>query len=225
MTQSEVRQALQLKGCLYSPEQGYHFVGISGKHLSGYCNIDPALPDALLLSRITRQLVEPFKDDGVEVVFVPAIGAIPMAAWGPHHLSQLSGRPVMGIWADKVKPRGFVLERNGFPEALQGKRVLILEDMINQMFSVKQLLKIATEHEATIVGVGAIIANSTATADEMGIEKYVRLCEFSYDAWEPGECVLCKNNVPIVVDAALGHGAEFQAENPDYTGGYITISQ
>ncbi len=79
-----------------------------------------------------------FKDDGVETVFVPATGAIPLAAWGPHHLKVMTGEDVKGVWADKIKPRGFIIERDGFIETIKGKKVLILEDMINQMFSVKR---------------------------------------------------------------------------------------
>jgi orotate phosphoribosyltransferase len=220
MSEEEIRKALQEKGCLYSPDQGYHFVGISGKHLNGYCNIDPALPDAALLSRLTRQLVEDFKDDEVETVLVPAIGAIPLAAWGPHPLMELTGKSVMGVWADKVKPRGFIIERRGFAEAIAGKRVLIIEDMINQMFSVGELCRIIKELGGTIVGVGALVANSTATAEKIGAPKLVKLCEFAYEAWEPDDCNLCRQKVPIVTNPALGHGEEFQAEHPDYPGGF-----
>src|SRR5258706_9407381 len=120
LTRVEIAEALKRKRCFHAPEDGGHFVGISGKHLSGYYNIDPALPDVELMSELCRQLVEPFKDAGVEAVFVPAIGAIPMAEWGPHHLTQMTGKPVAGVWADKVKPRGFVIERTGFERELKG---------------------------------------------------------------------------------------------------------
>src|SRR5206468_1052348 len=98
MTEKEALQALKEKGSLYSPEDGYHFKGISGSHLSGYCNIDPVLPFPRLLSRMTEAIIEPFKDDEVETVFVPATGAIPLAEWGPYHLEKKTGSEVLDVW-------------------------------------------------------------------------------------------------------------------------------
>jgi orotate phosphoribosyltransferase len=221
MTEAQIRQTLQDKGSLFPPEDGGHFVGISGKHLSGYCNIDPALPDVNFIKTLTRQLVEPFAKARVETVLVPAIGAIPLAAWGPHFLQELTGDTVAGVWADKVKPRGFVLERNGFEDAVAGKRVLILEDIVNQMFSVKELIRMTRELNGEVVGVGALVANGTASAEKMGIDHFERMCEFNYDAWEPADCELCAKHVPIVTDPALGHGSEFQEQHPDYPGGFV----
>jgi orotate phosphoribosyltransferase len=223
LTKEQIAQKLHDKGCLYAPEEGYHFVGIGGKHLSGYCNIDPALPDVNFIAKLTQQLVEHFKDDDIDTVFAPAIGAIPMAQWGPYYLEKSTGKPVLGVWADKVKPRGFVIERNGFREAIAGKRVLILEDIINQMFSVRELVRMAQELGAEVVGVGGIMVKDDATAEKIGVPKLALMYEYSYDAWEASKCRLCKNKVPIVTDAALGHGAEFRELHPDYAGGYIKI--
>jgi orotate phosphoribosyltransferase len=225
VTKAEIRQKLLDKGCLYSPEQGYHFVGISGKHLSGYCNIDPALPDVEFISQLTRQLVEPFADQPIDTVLAPAIGAIPLAQWGPHFLKQITGRTVQGVWADKVKPRGFVIERAGFADAIIGKQVLILEDMVNQMFSVTELRKLVDSLGGHTIGVGALVANDTATADKIGTKKFVSLCDFSYDAWEPDRCELCAKDIPIVTDPALGHGDGFQKSHPNYAGGFLASIQ
>jgi len=192
-------------------------------HLDGYCNIDPALPRVDFISRMTRQLVEAFQDDVVEAVLVPAIGAIPMAQWAPYWYRELTGREIPGVWADKVKPRGFVIERNGFAAGIAGKRVLILEDMINQMYSVKELDKIVRQLGGKTVGVGALIANRGVTAAKIGVPKFVGLCEFAYEAWDETNCELCKSKVPIVVDPALGHGEEFRQAHPNYAGGFVTI--
>jgi orotate phosphoribosyltransferase len=220
LTKEEIAEALRAKGCFHAPEEGGHFVGISGKHLDGYYNIDPALPDVALMSELSRQLVEPFAKSGVEAVFVPAIGAIPLAAWGPYHLERLAGKPVSGVWADKVKPRGFAIERTGYREALEGKKVLVLEDIINQMFSVRELVKLAGTLSAKVVGVGGVMVKDTATAAEIGVPQLVTLYDFQYEAWEPDACKLCAQRVPIVTDPALGHGYEFQAQHPNYPGGY-----
>jgi orotate phosphoribosyltransferase len=225
LSEQEISEILEAKGCMYRPEQGYHFVGISGKHLSGYYNVDPALPDVNFIAQMTKQLVKPFQNDHVDTVFVPAIGAIPMAQWGPFYLEQLTGKPVLGVWADKVKPRGFVIERNGFAEAISGKKILILEDIVNQMFSVKELVRIARELGGDVVGVGGLMVKNTASAKEIGVPKLERMHEFYYDAWEPADCELCRRNIPIVTDPALGHGYEYQEQHPEYEGGYTLIEE
>ena len=108
---------------MYLPQDGHHFIGISGKHLRGYYNVDPALPDVAFIAQLTKQLVEPFKDDGVETVFAPAIGAIQWLS-GPIFIEQLSSKPVLGVWADKVKPRGFVIKETASLRQLLAKRCL-----------------------------------------------------------------------------------------------------
>lgn len=214
MTEAEALQFLKSKGSLFAPEDGYHFQGISGKHLEGYCNIDPVLPFANELSRMTEAIVNRFKDDGVETVFVPATGAIPLAAWGPHHLKVMTGEDVKGVWADKIRPRGFIIERDGFVETIKDKKVLILEDMINQMFSVKELVRLVTEAGGENVGVGSIVSNQNVTAEAMGVPKFFTLATFGYRAWDLGKCELCATKVPMVTD--MGHGDDFIAEHPEY---------
>src|SRR5947209_10340209 len=95
----DVRTKLEEIGCIYSA----HFVGTSGKHLSGYCNNDPLMPHATLVSEFTKELVSSFKDDDIETVASPATGAIPLSQWGAYHLSQMTDKEVLGVWADKVK--------------------------------------------------------------------------------------------------------------------------
>lgn len=219
----DVRKELEKIGCIYTG----HFVGVSGKHLAGYCNIDPLLPHVSLVRKLMQQLAEAFKDDGVETVAAPAVGAIPFSHWGAHYLMELNGGDIAGVWADKVSgapERAFIFEREGFIQAVKGKRVLLLEDMINQMASIKAMIKTVTEAGGTIVGVGSVAANKGVTAEAMGVPKFVKLCSVEYDAWLPEDCVingLCGKHEPIVED--IGHGDDFKKLNPDYKGGYVRL--
>lgn len=219
----DVRAELERIGCIYEG----HFVGVSTKHLAGYCNIDPLLPHVSLVYKLVRQLVENFKDDGVETVATPAVGAIPFSHWGAHHLKELTGKEVFGVWGDKVKDsdkKAFAFERAGFTEAVKGKRVLILEDIINQMVSIKAMIETVEQAGGTVVGVGAVAAQKTASAEAMGVPKFVCLTPIAYDVWTAEDCVvsgLCNQNVPIITD--VGHGDDYQKAHPDYTGGYTHL--
>jgi len=217
------KKELEKVGCIYEG----HFVGVSGKHLAGYCNIDPLLPHVNLVSRMIRELVMEFKDLGVEVVVSPAIGAIPFSHWGAYHLSKLTKKEVKGVWADKVKGsdvKAFAFERQGFLDAVKGRKVLILEDMINQMFSIKATVETVEKAGGKIVGVGCVAANRGVSAKAMGVKKFVNLCDIQYDVWTPEDCVkngLCSKNTPIVED--IGHGDEYRKIHPEYKGGYIKL--
>jgi orotate phosphoribosyltransferase len=218
-----VKKELEKVGCIYEG----HFVGVSGKHLAGYCNIDPLLPHVNLVSRMIKLLVADFKNSGVEVVVSPAVGAIPFSHWGAYHLSKMLKKDIKGVWADKVKnseKKAFAFERQGFLEAVKEKKVLILEDMINQMFSIKAIIETVEKAGGKIVGVGCVAANRGVSAKAMGVKKFVNLCNIQYDVWTPEDCVnegLCSKNVPIVED--IGHGDEFKKEHPKYKGGYMKL--
>lgn len=216
------KKELEKIGCIYSG----HFVGVSGKHLAGYCNLDPLFPNVNLVSKMIRMLVSEFKDLKIDTVVSPAVGAIPFCHWGAYHLSKIQKKEVKGVWADKVKgeKKAFAFERQGFVEAVKGKNVLILEDMINQMFSIKATIETVNKAGGKIVGVGSIAANRGVSAKEMGIKRFVNLCDIHYDVWTPEDCVkegLCSKNVPIVED--IGHGDEYKKTHPKYKGGYVKL--
>ncbi len=219
----DVKTELEKIGCIYSG----HFVGVSTKHLSGYCNIDPLLPHVSLVSSLIKQLTDSFKDDDVEVVASPAIGAIPFSHWGAHFLTQATGKEILGVWADKVSgavEREFVFEREGFAKAVKGKKVLILEDMINQMTSIKAMIKTVRDAGGIIVGVGSVAANRGVSAEAMDVPKFVKLASIEYDAWTAEDCAkegLCAKGEPIVED--IGHGDDFKKAHPDYKGGYTKL--
>ena len=216
----DVRNELEAKGCIFTG----HFVGTSGNHLAGYCNVDPILPHVAIVSDMVRMMVEPFAKQNVDTVIAPATGAIPLCHWGAYHLEQLTGKTIRGVWADKSKPEGFVFERSGFLEAVKGKRVIILEDMINQMFSIRKVVDLVKKSGGELLGVGAIAANIGATAEAIGVPKFVKLCDVQYDVWSPENCKksgLCSKKVPIVED--IGHGNETKAAWPDYPGGFVKL--
>ncbi len=214
---------LRQMGCIYSG----HFVGVSTKHLAGYCNIDPLMPHVREVGQLIQELVASFAEDDVEVVASPAIGAIPFAHWGAQHLMSGTEKEILGVWADKVsgtEQREFIFEREGFAQAVASKRVLILEDMVNQMASVKAMIKTVRDAGGTVVGVGCVAANKGANAEELDVPKFVKLTSVEYDVWTAEECAvrgLCAQSVPIVTD--IGHGDDFQKVHPDYRGGYIRL--
>jgi len=77
-----------------------HLVYTSGKHGSAYVNKDAIYPHTSLTSRFCAEIAWNFRDDGVEVVVAPAIGAVILSQWVAHHLSEKTGREILGVYAE-----------------------------------------------------------------------------------------------------------------------------
>jgi orotate phosphoribosyltransferase len=219
----DVRKEFEDKKAIYTG----HFVGVSGKHLAGYFNIDPIMPHSSFIDKLTEMMVKPYEDQNIDTVVVPATGAIPFAHLGALHLQRRTDREIKAVWADKIKVDGqkdFAFERSTFEDYVKGKKILILEDMINQMFTIKKVIELVRRTGGEIVGVASVASNSGVSAESLEIPRYDRLCLIEYQAWTPEECAkngLCAQKQPIVED--IGHGGDLKKEHPDYPGGFVRL--
>lgn len=193
-----------------------HFVYKSGKHGSGYINMDPLFPDVDLVMSICKELVSPFRGEYTAVAS-PATGGV-VLAFACAMCSYREGQ--VAVWADKVGD-DFAFERAGFVDHLIGRRVLVVEDLLTTGGSVIKVCREAEKHGATIVGVSAIVNRGGVTAQQLGVPRLESLASASLSAVDPRDCKLCASGVPIVED--IGHGAAYKAEYPDYAGGYIKL--
>src|SRR3990167_10982176 len=80
-----------------------HIVYTSGKHGSAYVNKDAVYPHTKEISGLCHALAEHFLRSGVEVVVGPALGGIILSQWTAHHLSELSGREIFGVYDEKLE--------------------------------------------------------------------------------------------------------------------------
>lgn len=227
LADESVYDALRSNNCLYPQELGHHFVGVSGKHLAGYCNVDPVLPQGNLLMDWMEELTSHFEGIDPAAIFTSAVGGIPLAVWTSYALWNAVDEMPPHVWADKAPaPDGKgtipVIERAGFAELLTGD-VFIVEDMINQMHTTSGLVRLVRECGGNVLGIGSIASNSQVSAEGLDVPKVVSLTDFSYDAWRPEACELCAAGVPVVTDDALGHGAKWLADNAEYTGGGVQL--
>jgi orotate phosphoribosyltransferase len=193
-----------------------HFVYKSGKHGSGYINMDPLLPDVTLVSSLCAELVRPFEGE-FQTVASPATGGVVLAFASA---MQTPGRRPAAVWADKDGDY-FIFERAGFIDHLAGKRVLVVEDLLTTGGSVFKVCREAKRLGAEVIGVSAICNRGRVTAQQLGVPRLECLVTVDFEAVDPDQCKLCKAGVPIALD--IGHGAEYKSEHPDYLGGYIKL--
>lgn len=193
-----------------------HFVYKSKKHGSGYINMDPLFPDVELVSSICAQLVRPFEGE-FDTIVGPATGGVVLAFASA---MQTPGRRPAAVWADKNGDE-FAFERAGFVDHLDGKRVLVVEDLLTTGGSVIKVCREAERHGAELIGVSVICNRGRVTAEQLEVPRLEALVSVNFTATDPDGCELCKSGVPIVED--IGHGGDYKTKYPEYEGGYIKL--
>lgn len=195
-----------------------HFVYTSGKHGSAYINCDPLFPDTALVAAIADEMVKSFAGE-VDTIAAPATGGIVLSILCANALNQRGDR-VAGIWADKSGD-DFVFERLGFVDQIKGKRVLVVEDLLNTGGSVRKVCDLVKELGGDLVGASVIANRGNVDATGLGVERLTALVDVEMSVFEADSCELCEAKKPIV--ANVGHGAGFKEANPGYAGGYIEV--
>ncbi len=203
MNQDDALQILQDVGAF----RAGHFVFTSGLHASTYINKDAIYPHVRQVSRLCEAMAEKFKDEHVEVVLGPAYGAIILSTWTAHHLMQMLGKDVWGVYADKSGEKGLVIRR-GYDKLIAGKRTLVVEDLTTTGGSIRKVVEAARAAGAEVVGAIAIANRGGVTREQAGNPPRLEaLVDLALDQWTEERCLLCQRGIPVNTD--VGHGADF----------------
>lgn len=206
MTQFQMLETLAKVGAIITNS---HIVYTSGRHGDSYVNKDAIYPHTDVVSTLCERIAREFLSANVEAVAAPAVGGVILSQWTAHHLSRLSGKPVVGVYAEKEADSDkFVLKR-GYDKLITNRRVLILEDVLTTGGSVKKVVEICEKLPAQVVGIGALCNRGNLSAEMLGVKNFFALVKVDLGSWEENDCPLCKNHVPINVD--VGKGREFIA--------------
>lgn len=81
---------------------GTHVVYTSGRHGAEYVNKDAVSPYPVTCGHLCAELAQRCQDEGTEFILAPAIGAVILAQWLAMNLSQITGREVVAVYAEKV---------------------------------------------------------------------------------------------------------------------------
>lgn len=203
MTEQEILSMLSSVGAVIRHS---HIIYTSGKHGSMYINKDALYPHTKETSALCRVIAHHFAHDNIDVVVAPALGGIILSQWTAHHLSEINGREVLGVYAEKMDS-DFVIKR-GYDKLITGKNVLILEDILTTGGSVKKVVMVARSFNANIVGVGALCNRGGIEPKDLGdVPKLFSLVSMQLDAWEETDCPLCAEQIPV--NTSVGKGREF----------------
>ena len=184
MTREEIIEMLKEAGVLLEG----HFLLTSGRHSDRYMQCAKIFQYSKYSVPLCAELVEKYKDDNVELVIGPAIGAIQMA----YEVGRQLG--VKNIFAERedgkmTLRRGFTIEK--------GQRVLIVEDVVTTGGSVKEVMELVKVAGGDIVGIGSIVDRTGGKID-FGVP-YKSAFSMDITSYEADECPICKSGeIPLV---------------------------
>lgn len=210
----------QYKGVFLN--EGCLFVSTTGLLLTGYVNCEVIYPYYKLVNDLVEQLISPFLGEA-EGFICPSTGDIVLAQYATK-IANESGYPTVAVWADKhSEDNSYRVERNGFEEAIRGRRVVVLNDRISQGGTTRKIVSEARRLDCEVLGVATLAGVSTATAAALDIPTLHALCivdvqSFPVDAIPPEW-----TGLPIAVDEPLGHGHDFREHNPDWPFGWVKL--
>lgn len=187
-----------------------HIVYTSGLHGTAYINKDAIYPHTAETSRLCRAIAERFADDNVEVVIAPAIGGVILSQWTAHHLTEITGHEVLGVYAEKSEDEDTFVIKRGYDKLIADKRVLVVEDILTTGGSAKKVVEATRAIGGDVVGLGALCNRGGITPQDVAyVPKLDALVNVKLDAWDEATCTLCERNVPVNTD--VGKGLEFLA--------------
>ncbi len=186
-----------------------HFVFVSGLHADTYVNKNAMYPYTKEISKLCRGIAERFAGKGIEAIVGPATGGIILSQWVAHHLTEIEGRDVYGVYADKDGD-GFIIKR-GYDETIKGKKILVVEDLVTTGGSLKKVIEASRSVGAEVVGAVAVCNRGAVTKEMIGNPpEFVSMVSLELEQWPEAECDLCQRGIPVNTD--VGHGKDYLAK-------------
>jgi orotate phosphoribosyltransferase len=190
-----------------------HFVYISGDHGSGWIDKDAIYPHTERVERLCRDMAGTVRDWGAEVVCGPATGGLIIAEWTGHELGALSIFVEHDPAASGESLRGRFVLRRGYDRVVSGKRVLVVDDIVNTGLSLRQTAEAVRGAGGQVVGAACLVSRGNVDAAGLGVDRFVYLLEYQIPAWPGAACHLCQAGVPV--NTRYAHGREYLARQAE----------
>jgi orotate phosphoribosyltransferase len=186
-----------------------HFVYISGDHGSGWIDKDAIYPHTDRLERLCRDMAGEVRAWGIDAVCGPATGGMIVAEWTAHELGALSLFAEHDAASVGEALRGRFVLRRGYDRLVSGKRVLIVDDIVNTGLSLRQTAEAVRDAGGMVVGAACLVSRGNVAAAGLGVDRFTHLLEYRIPAWPASACRLCQTGVPVNINYA--HGREYVA--------------
>ncbi len=198
---------------IYQKSGGFragHFVFVSGLHADTYINKNAVYPYTKEVSKICHGIAEQFVGKNVGVVVGPATGGIILSQWVAYHLSELEGRDIPSVYADK-DGEDFVIKR-GYEDIVKGKKALVVEDLVTTGGSLKKVVEETRRVGGDVIAAVVVVNRGNVKKEDVGNPpEFVSLLTVHMEQWPENECDLCKRGIPI--NTEVGHGKHYIASH------------
>lgn len=171
-----------------------HFLLTSGLHSPRYVEKFNVLQKPVYTEKLCRAMAEKFKDANIETVVGPVTGGILLA----HETGKALGTRAIFTERENGKMtfrRGFTLH--------EGERVLIVEDIVTTGGSIREVIDVVKEHGGIPVAVSMLVDRSGGKAT-FGDVPSTALLHMDVQTYQPDECPLCKQGIPMTKRGRTG---------------------
>ena len=159
-----------------------HFLLTSGRHSNRYLQCAKIFRNTKYSEELCAALGEKYKDENIEVVIGPAMGAVQMAY-------EVSRSLQCENFFTERDEEGKMTLRRGFV-VTPGMRVLVVEDVVTTGGSVREVIELVKAAGGVVVGVGSIV-DRTAGKVDFGVP-FKAVYAADVQSFEADECPLCK---------------------------------
>ena len=190
MTEQEVKELLIETGAIMDG----HFLLTSGLHSPHYVEKFNVLQQPKYTEKLCQAMAEKFKDANIETVVGPVTGGILLA----HETGKALG--TRAIFTERVD--GKMTFRRGFT-LHEGEHCLIVEDIVTTGGSIKEVIEVVKAHGGIPVAVSMLVDRSGGKAN-FGDVPCTALLHMDVETYQPEECPLCKQGVPMTKRGSTG---------------------
>jgi orotate phosphoribosyltransferase len=202
-------ETLRILSQTHAVIEGDHFVYISGDHGAGWIDKDAIYPHTEHIEHLCRDLADEVRSWDAEAVCGPATGGLIVAEWTAHALGVLSLFTEHGPPEEGDSLRGRFVLRRGYDTLVVGKRVLVVDDIVNTGLSLRQTAAAVRGAGGQVVGAACLVSRGNVAAAELGVDRFASLLEYKIPAWPAASCHLCQAGIPI--NTRYAHGREYLA--------------
>jgi len=164
-----------------------HFRLTSGLHSPQYFQCAKVLQYPKYAEQFSQEIANRYLSEKIDVVISPAIGGIVV---GQEVARLLSCR---AIFAEREN--NMMTLRRGF-EILADERVIAVEDVVTTGGSIQEVITLAKQAGAIVVGIGFIVDRSAGKV-AFDVPKFSVL-QMEVVTYPPDDCPLCKQGLPVV---------------------------
>ncbi|MCD6418263.1 orotate phosphoribosyltransferase [bacterium] len=189
MNEKEILSLLSRTGALLEG----HFLLSSGLHSDRYVQCAKLLQYPDIAEMVGRALSQKFRSQNFpapDIVASPAIGGIVIG----QEVARAMAIPHIFVEKDDT---GKPVLRRGF-EIEKGKKFIVVEDVITTGKSTNEVIELLRKGGGIAVGVLCIVDRSGTRELPFKDIPTISLIKLNVSTYNPAECPLCKENIPVV---------------------------